>query len=167
MKCVRSHVMKMLHRYSARHVLLRDRIGNANTIPGFLEVCQYVRELVRETLRAKGVQAITAKGVEGTEEEGSGCSQLDVTSCGFRRADEDAEYCVSWYRRYSRNADVDFREEENLKLPCGAVNLGAKIKRDRLLNLATSFNGGGADDLWQLGDDEENCSLFGTFFASE
>lgn len=168
MKCVRSHIMKMLHRYSSRHVELRDMIGIANTIPQFLEVCQRVRQLVQDTLNDKKMYL---NGIEiNTVPDSASSSDVAVmTSCGFPRPVEDEEYCVSWYRRYTRNTDVDFREDN---LPCGAVNLGAKVKRDRLLDLKSSFLGStreGNDDcgdVWQLGEEEDNCSLFGAFFAS-
>ncbi len=170
MKCIRSHTMKMLYRYSTRHVELRDMIGVANTIPQFFEVCRHTRRLVQETLSEKRIHAGNEAATTVIATDDSDTSSIAVmTSTGFTRAEEDEEYCVSWYRRYTRNVDVDFREDT---LPCGAVNLGAKVKRDRLLDLKSSFlgstrgGGGEGDDLWQLGEDEDNCSLFGGFFGS-
>jgi hypothetical protein len=38
MKIVRSHVMKMLHRYTTLHVELRDLIGTTYTLEGYMQV---------------------------------------------------------------------------------------------------------------------------------
>ena len=38
MKCVRSHVMKMLHRYTTLHVELRDLIGTSYTLEDYHQV---------------------------------------------------------------------------------------------------------------------------------
>jgi tRNA-dihydrouridine synthase 1 len=51
MKCVRSHVMKMLHRYTTVHVELRDMIGVSQTFDAYFEVCNTVRRLMTESGR--------------------------------------------------------------------------------------------------------------------
>lgn len=51
MKCVRSHVMKMLHRYTTVHVELRDLIGNSHTYDDYFAVCNRVRVLMQESGR--------------------------------------------------------------------------------------------------------------------
>lgn len=51
MKCVRSHVLKMLHRYSTVHVEIRDLIGTSHTFDDFFGVCNRVRALMVESGR--------------------------------------------------------------------------------------------------------------------
>eukprot|EP01034_Spumella_vulgaris_P021335 gene21335-27365_t len=118
MKCIRSHVMKMLYRYIAKHPdELRDLCGMSHTIPAFFEVCRLARELVTNSLLANG----TASDVPQDSE---------AYSASVRTA-EDAEYSVSWYRRYSRQTD---------EVTGGvSIDVEGKVKKDRLLDLKTSF----------------------------
>ena len=51
MKCVRSHIMKMLHRYTTVHIELRDLIGTSHTIDDYFDVCNRVRTLMLESKR--------------------------------------------------------------------------------------------------------------------
>ena len=51
MKCVRSHIMKMLHRYTTVHIELRDLIGTSHTIDDYFGVCNRVRTLMHESKR--------------------------------------------------------------------------------------------------------------------
>ncbi|KAJ1414299.1 hypothetical protein B484DRAFT_454848 [Ochromonadaceae sp. CCMP2298] len=51
MKCVRSHVMKMLYRYICVHVELREMLGMACTVPAYLQICQHVRTLMQQAGR--------------------------------------------------------------------------------------------------------------------
>ena len=51
MKCVRSHVMKMLHRYTTVHVELRDMIGLSHTFDDYFNVCNRVRALMEDSGR--------------------------------------------------------------------------------------------------------------------
>lgn len=51
MKCVRSHVMKMLHRYTTVHVELRDAIQFSHTFEDYFAVCNSVRVLMEESHR--------------------------------------------------------------------------------------------------------------------
>lgn len=60
MKCIRSHVMKMLYRYINVHVELRDMCGLSHTIEQFFGVCRRCRELVTN-------QLITNESTEDSE----------------------------------------------------------------------------------------------------
>jgi tRNA-dihydrouridine synthase 1 len=51
MKCVRSHVMKMLYRYICVHTELRDIIVLSVTLPAYLEVCHHLRTLMQQAGR--------------------------------------------------------------------------------------------------------------------
>lgn len=42
MKTVRSHLMKYLHRYLARHTNIRDMLGQAKTMDDMFAVCQVI-----------------------------------------------------------------------------------------------------------------------------
>jgi tRNA-dihydrouridine synthase 1 len=57
MKCVRSHLMKMLYRYTCRHIELRDLLGMATTLPAYMGVCSRVRELIQEAGKRDGDDA--------------------------------------------------------------------------------------------------------------
>jgi len=45
-KCVRSHLIKMLHRYTVKHTELREMYGTAHTLDEFADVCKICRELI-------------------------------------------------------------------------------------------------------------------------
>ena len=150
MKCIRSHVMKMLYRYIAKHPdQLRDLCGVSCTIPAFLEVCRLARELVAASLLTNGTPL---SEVPADSEDHSAAV----------RSAEDTEYSVSWYRRYSRESDAVAGDV--------AIDVEGKVKKDRLLDLKTSFlrsTRDGApdpDDVWCLGEEEDNCSLFSSLF---
>jgi tRNA-dihydrouridine synthase 1 len=45
-KAIRSHMMKMLHRYISKHTELREQVALAHSIEEFLDICKKCREIV-------------------------------------------------------------------------------------------------------------------------
>lgn len=147
MKCIRSHVMKMLYRYINVHVELRDMCGLSHTIEQFFGVCRRCRELVTNQL--------LMRNEELSPEE----------------ATEDSEYNVSWYRRYARITEYEGGNDPATGKPF-EIPYSARNKKDALLDLKSSWIRSTYDDtdsenLWGgAGGESEGagCSIFSSMF---
>ena len=150
MKCIRSHVMKMLYRYINVHVELRDMCGLSHTIEQFFGVCRRCRELVDEQLILKN-------------------KELYPQQCT-----EETEYTVSWYRRYARITEYEGGDDPSTGRPF-ELPYSARNKKDALLDLKSSwihstYDRSDTENVWggdAANDDEDDsggCSIFASIF---
>ena len=141
MKCVRSHVMKMLHRYTCVHLELRDLIGVTTTLPGYFEVCNRVRTLMAEAPSPRDL------GEAG---------ELHSTP----RSDE--YYQCSWYLRYRQAMELNADGEEVI------VQKRVFNSKENMLDLTTSFMNDGCDnngsEAWGQDTDENGGGIFSSLF---
>ncbi len=100
MKCIRSHILKMLYRYITVHEDLRNKCGLCNTITDFRDFVKAVRLRV--------------------EHENSLEEQIDM-----KYPDRKDKYWISWYNRhrYDVNENGETAERRAITDPDHVLNL--------------------------------------------
>jgi hypothetical protein len=123
-KCIRSHILKMLYRYVSAHEHLRNKCGLCNQVSHFRAFIQEIRDLL-------------------TSEEPSAVIETDVITVGTsgEKDTKKDKYWITWYNRHRFDTDVNGGTSQRKPI----------VDPDDLLNLKDSFLRGNGE--WEDGED--------------
>lgn len=152
MKCVRSHLLKMLYRYICRHVEIRDALtqGVSMTIDDYLRACQLCRSLVKAHYEEQQVPfSSTLHHYQRPQQQQQQQSSLylkeenqtiDCTETLYSEVTASHLYPCTWYLRYR----MQLSSEDGKTL----VERSNRKTKDSHLNQAGSFLSGDSDIDW-------------------